>query len=92
MEANLKTEHRLTELETRVDIIEKQQADYGKLVEAVTSISEREKIVENDVKEIKSDVKSITSKPEKRWELIVTVAITAIVTALITYCISNIGL
>lgn len=92
MEAAVKIEHRLTELEIRVGNIEKQQADYGKLVEAIASVSEREKIVENVVKEIQSDVKNITSKPEKRWELVITVAITAVVTALITYCISNIGL
>ena len=92
MEANLKTEHRLTELETRLDVVEKQQADYGKLVEAVTSISEREKIVENDVKEIKSDVKSMTSKPAKRWELVITTAITVILTAVLTYAITKLGL
>lgn len=92
MDANLKTEHRLTELETRLDVVEKQQADYGKLVEAVTSISEREKIVENDVKEIKSDVKTMTSKPAKRWEQVITTAITVILTAVLTYVITKLGL
>ena len=91
MDAALRLEHRLTEAETRIAILEKQQADYGELVKAVTKLAEREKNVESDVKEIKNEVKNINSKPAKRWELIVTTAITVILTAVITYALTKIG-
>lgn len=89
MDAAIKLEHRLTEAETRIAILEKQQADYGELVKAVTKLAEREKVVESDVKEIKNEVKSINSRPAKRWELIVTTVITVVVTALLTYFLSK---
>ena len=89
MDAAIKLEHRLTEAETRIAILEKQQADYGELVKAVTKLAEREKVVESDVKEIKNEVKNINSRPAKRWELIVTTVITVVVTALLTYFLSK---
>ena len=89
MDAAIKLEHRLTEAETRIAILEKQQADYGELVKAVTKLAEREKVVESDVKEIKNEVKSINSRPAKRWELIVSTVITVVVTALLTYFLSR---
>lgn len=47
--------------------------------------------MENDVKEIKSDVKSLTSKPAKRWDSLVEKIILAIVAAVVGYALSHIG-
>lgn len=64
-------EHRLAEIEKRQDDIED-------LVSTVKVLAVREARVEEDVREIKNDVKSLTSIPGKRWEQIVTLVIAAI--------------
>ena len=68
MEGNI--EHRLTEVEERVKSntksigeLEKRQDDLDELGSTVKVLSVREENVESDVKEIKSDVKSLTNKP-----------------------------
>lgn len=85
-EKDLDFEHRLVKTEERaksnshrlVDM-EKRQDDLEDLVGTVKMLAVREARVEEDVKEIKSDVKSLTNLPAKRWEEVVTLVIAAIV-------------
>lgn len=93
----IQNEHRLTELEERsksntkrIDKIEKRQDNLEKLASSVEKIAIREESLENDVKEIKNDVKDIKSVPTKRWETVVTVGLTAIVSAIVGFIISEI--
>lgn len=97
MEINL--EHRLTAVEERsqtnthrLDEVEKRQDSLDKLVSTVGILAEREKRVEDDVKEIKTDVKNLTNKPAKRWENLVSQIITIVVAALIGFFLAKIGL
>ena len=92
-------EHRLTEVEARsksnshrLDDMEKRQDNLDKLVGTVSVLAEREKRVEDDVKEIKSDVKSLTEKPGKRWEGIVEKVIWAVVAAVVGFLLAQVGL
>ena len=92
-------EHRMTEVEERsksnthrIDNIEKQQGDFIELVSSVKVLAEREQNVENDVKEIKSDVKSLTGKPGKRWDNLIDKITVAIIGAIIGLVLSQIGL
>ena len=92
-------EHRLTVVEDRsksnthrLDDMEKRQDNLDKLVGTVGVLAEREKRVEDDVKEIKSDVKSLTEKPGKRWEGIVEKVIWAVVAAVVGFLLAQIGL
>ena len=62
-------EKRLTEIEERsksnshrIDSLEKRQDNLDELVGTVKVLAVREENVETDVKEIKSDVKSLTGK------------------------------
>lgn len=94
----VKIEHRLTEVEERaksnshrLDEVEKRQDNLEKLTSTVEVLAVREKNVENDVKEIKCDVKSLTSKPGQRWETVVTQIITIIVAAVVGYFVSKAG-
>ena len=96
---DLEHERRLTEVEDRsksntrrIEKVESQQSELSKLVTSVQLLAKREEIVENDVKEIKSDVKSIAGKPAKRWESIVNTIITAIAAAFIAYILTKLGL
>ncbi len=92
-------EHRLTEVEARsksntkrLDDMEKRQDDLDELVSTVKVLAVREENVENDVKEIKSDVKSLTSKPAKRWDSLVNQLITIVIAAVAGFILAKIGL
>ena len=92
-------EHRLTEVEGRsksnthrIDSIEKQQNEFVDLVISVKTLAEREQNVENDVKEIKSDVKSLTSKPGKRWDSLVDKIIVTVAAAVVGFVLAKIGM
>ena len=92
-------EHRLTEVEERsksnthrLDEMEKRQDNLDELVGTVKVLADREERVEDDVKEIKSDVKSLTSKPAKRWDNLINQIITIIVAAIAGFILAKIGL
>lgn len=92
-------EHRLTEVETcvrndhkRLEEVEKRQDDLDELVSTVKVLAVREENVENDVKEIKSDVKSLTSKPGQRWDSLVEKVIFGIAAAIVGFLLAQIGL
>lgn len=92
-------EHRLTEIEDRaksnshrLDEVEKRQDDLDELVSTVKVLAVREENVETDVKEIKSDVKSLTNKPAQRWDRMVEKVIWAVVAAVVGFMLAQIGL
>ncbi len=96
---DLEHERRLTEVEDRsksntkrLDEMEKRQDDLDELVSTVKVLAVREENVENDVKEIKSDVKSLASKPGQRWEGLVNQIITIVVAAVAGFILARIGL
>ena len=97
MEGNI--EHRLTEVEERVksntksiNELEKRQDDLDELVSTVKVLAVREENVESDVKEIKSDVKSLTNIPAKRWDDFVEKVIWLVAAAIIGFALAHIGL
>lgn len=92
-------EHRLTEVEGRsksnthrLDDLERRQDNLDDLVSTVKVLAVREEQVENDVKEIKSDVKSLASKPGQRWDNLITQLITIVVAAIAGFILAKIGL
>ena len=95
----VKIEHRLTALEDRaksnshrLDELEKRQDNLDDLVSTVKVLAVREEAFESDVKEIKSDVKSLKEKPAKRWESVVTQIITLLVAAVVGFLLAKFGL
>ena len=72
--------------------MEKRQDDLDELVSTVKVLADREKRMEDDVAEIKCDVKSLTSKPGKRWDAIVEKALLVVVGAVIAFLLAKIGL
>ena len=92
-------EHRLTEVEGRsksnthrLDDLERRQDNLDDLVSTVKVLAVREEQVENDVKEIKNDVKSLTSKPGQMWDNLVKQVVTALVAAVIGFVLAQIGM
>ena len=95
----MEIEHRLTEVESRsksnthrLDEMEKRQDDLDELVSTVKVLADREVHMENDVKEIKDDVKSLKIKPLKRWDSIINTVLIALVTAIAGFLLARLGL
>ena len=91
-------EKRLTEIEERsksnshrIDSLEKRQDNLDELVGTVKVLAVREENVETDVKEIKSDVKSLTGKSGKLWDDMVEKIIMLVVAAVIGFILAKIG-
>lgn len=96
---DLDHERRLTEVEQRsksnthrLEDVEKRQDNLDKLVSTVEVLAVKETNVENDVKEIKNDVKSLTQKPAQRWESIVVEIIKLLVAAFVGLLLAKAGL
>lgn len=99
MSMDLAHEKRLTEVEERsksnthrLDEMEKRQDNLDELVGTVKVLAVREENVENDVKEIKSDVKSLTNKPAQRWDNLVDKVIMLLAAAVVGFILARIGL
>lgn len=95
----MELEHRLTEVEDRaesntkrINEVEKRQDNLDELVSTVKVLAVREENVETDVKEIKSDVKNLTSKSAKHWDSLVEKIVWAIVAAVVGFILAQVGL
>lgn len=92
-------EKRLTEVEERsksnshrITNLEQRQDNLDELVGTVKVLAVREENVETDVKEIKSDVKSLTNKSGQRWDGLVDKIIMTIVAAIIGFILARFGM
>lgn len=95
----ISVEHRLTEVEERsksnthrLEDLEKRQDNLDDLVSVVKVLAVREEAVENDVKEIKADVKSLASKPGEHWDSLMDKIIWAVAGAVLAFILAKIGL
>lgn len=82
-------EHRLSNVEDRaksnsrrLDGLEKQQGEMSALVKSVATIAQKQVDMEGDVREVKSDIKSLLAVPAERWKTVITAVITAVVGAI----------
>lgn len=96
---DMEHERRLTETEERsksntkrLNEMERRQDDQEKLISTVAVLAEREQNVEKNVEEIKADVKSLTSKPGKRWDNLVNQIIAVVIAAVAGFILAKIGL
>lgn len=96
---DLEHEKRLTEVESRaksntkrIDEMEKRQDNLDDLVGTVKVLADREARVEEDVSEIKEDVKTLTEKPGKRWDKLTDNILWALVGAVLAFFLAKIGL
>ena len=67
----------------RLDGVEKKQNELSALVKSVATIAQKQADMESDMREMKSDVKSLLAVPGERWKTAVTAAVTAAVGVLI---------
>ncbi len=96
---DLEHERRLTAVEARsksneyrIGDIEKRQNNMEKLVSTVEALAVREKNVEDNVREIKKDVKSLTDRPLKKWDSLWEKILLTLVSAIIGFVLAKLGL
>lgn len=96
---DLEHEKRLTEVESRsksnahrLDEVEKRQDNLDELVGTVKALAVKEERVESDVKEIKNDVKTLTGKSGRMWDLLVEKIVLALAAAVIGFVLAKFGL
>lgn len=95
---DLEHERRLTCVEDRsksnahrLDELEKRQENLEDLVGSVKVLANRQETVEADVKEIKSDVKELASKPGRRWDGLVDKIILTVAAAIVGFLLAHFG-
>lgn len=76
----------------RLNRVEGRQEDMTQLVTSVAAIAQKQRDMDVDVQEIKSEVKAINQKPAKRWEGVVEKAILAAIGVLVAYVAVKLGL
>lgn len=95
VEASAKSAHH------RIDTVEETQRILMDMNASIKTLTEQSKVqkedmqefkkdIKEDINEVKSDVKELKEKPAKRWDLIITVMITAVVTGLVSFAIAQI--
>lgn len=96
---DISNEHRLTEVEERsksnthrIDELERRQNNVEKLATSVEVLATQQKSLKEDIGEIKTDVKTMASKPAKRWESVVEKIILTIVAAIVVFLLAKVGL
>lgn len=76
----------------RIDALEERQSNLETLASSVKVMANEMEHVKMDVIEIKNGIKTIAEKPAKNWNKVVEIAISVIVTAVITFIIAGVGL
>ena len=78
--------------EGRIRDLERRQDDLDKLVTAMATVEQKQVSMDEDLKEIKKDVKTLAQRPGKRWDAIVEKALAALVGALVSFFLLKAGI
>ena len=76
----------------RLDKVEERQDNLDKLVSSVAMLANEQERIKDDVTEIKTDVKTLTERPAKRWDGIVDKLIWAVLAAVLGFVLAQIGI
>ena len=68
------------------------KVDLDKLVSSVAMLANEQERIKDDVTEIKTDVKTLTERPAKRWDGIVDKLIWAVLAAVLGFVLAQIGI
>ena len=81
-------EGRISAVEASAKQAHKRIDDVDRLTESVYTLATETRLMREDMNEIKGRVDVIEQKPARRWDLVATVMITAVITGIIEYLIS----
>ncbi len=75
----------------RIDELEADNKALHQLATSVEVLATKQETIEENVNEIKADVKSLKALPASRWEAVVKGVITAIIAGLIGFALAKLG-
>lgn len=75
----------------RIDDLEADNKALHQLATSVEVLATKQEAIEENVNEIKADVKSLKAVPASRWEGFIKAAVTAVVAALVGWALAQIG-
>ena len=78
-------EHEIGSLKHRMDDVEKDQKALNELTASVRELAVDQGNMKEDIREIKTDVKGLTSIPGKRWESLVDKLLFAVAGAVLAW-------
>lgn len=84
-----KLETQIATMQNEINQLKGLAIDIHEMSTRVVLITEQIKYVTQDLNELKDDVQSIQDKPEDRLELIVKSVLTAVISAIVAYLISQ---
>lgn len=76
----------------RIDEIEADNKALHQLATSVEVLATKQETIEENVTEIKEDVKSLKALPASRWEAVLKAALTAVIAGLIGFALARMGL
>lgn len=76
----------------RIDKLEESNKALTELALSVESLATNQSNMKEDVKEIKKDIKGLTSVPAKRWNILIDRAITLLAGGFIAWLLSGVNL
>lgn len=76
----------------RLDELERRQNALDELISTVKVLACRQETVETDVKEIKSDVKNLSGRPQRRFEAVADKLIYALLAAVLSFLLAQAGI
>ena len=79
-------------LSQRIEAMETRQKDMEDLIASVAVLAQRMGTVENNVSEIRGNVRTLMEKPGKRWDGVVEKAILVVVGAVVAWIMTHIGI
>lgn len=99
MNEQMQAEHRLSKVEERaksyghrIRELEERQDKIDALVTSMSVLAQKQKTMEQDMSEIKTDVKRLAAVPGNRWNSVIDKAILCVITALVAYVAVRLGL
>lgn len=76
----------------RIDDLEADNKALHQLATSVEVLATKQEAIEENVNEIKADVKSLKALPASRWEGLIKAVVTAIVAGLVGYALAQAGI
>lgn len=67
----------------RIGKLEERQDNLDRLVASVAALATEQEHIKADVTEIKTDVKALTERPARRWDMVIAAVITGMVSFVI---------
>ena len=88
----LKLEERAKSNTHRIDDLEADNKALHELAASVSVLATKQEAVEENVQEIRRDVKELKALPAGRWEAVLKAALTAVIAGLVGFALARMGL